>query len=122
MGSFIFYNPTPPRKKFLGAIFLGYDVVFPGRMKFYFLEPYPPTEEIPWYDFPWLRRGIPWLDEVLFSRTLPPHARNSLVRFSLVTTSYSLAQRCFIFQTLPHHGRNSLVQFSLAMTSYSLAK
>ena len=61
---FYFPDPTPPRKKFLGAIFLGYDVVFPGWMKFYFLEPYPPTREIPWCDFPWSRRRIPWPEDV----------------------------------------------------------
>ena len=134
----------------LSAIFFDHDSVFPGRMKFYFLEPYPPTrefpwcdfplswrripwpkdvlfsrpypptEEIPWCNFPWLWRRIPWPNEVLFSRTLPPNAIIALVRFSLVTTAYSLVRWIFIFQTLPPHARISLVQFFLVTTSYSL--
>merc|ERR1712082_177062 len=45
---FYFLEPYPPRENSLGEIFLGYDVIFPGQMKFHFLEPYPPTREFPW--------------------------------------------------------------------------
>ena len=65
-GRMKFYFPDliSQGENFLGAIFFVNDVVFPGRMKFYFLEPYPPTREFPWCDFPWSRRRIPWSDEV----------------------------------------------------------
>ena len=73
---------------FFGAIFFDYDGLFPGWMKFYFLEPCPPTREFPGEysmvtmeysleNIQWLRRSIPWLNKILFSKGTPPR-ENSL--------------------------------------------
>merc|ERR1712082_237198 len=70
-------------------------------------------------NIPWLRRNIPWTNQILFSRGTPP-TREFPGEYSMVTTEYSLVKSNFIFQGTPTPTREFPGEYSMVTTEYSL--
>ena len=80
---------TPTNAYLPWSQFNGHNGVFPGRMKFYFSDPTPSCENFFGAIFFGHDGVFPGRIKFYFPSSTP-HARISLVRFSLVTTAYSL--------------------------------
>ncbi len=73
---------------FFGAIFFDYDGLFPGRMKFYFLEPCPTTREFPG-EYSVVTTEYPLVKYNFILQGDPP-TREFPGEYSMVMTEYSL--------------------------------
>merc|ERR1711895_372255 len=94
---FYFLEPYPPRKNCLGENFFCHEGVFPGQIKFYFPKAPPPRENCLGENFFGHNGVFPGQIKFYFPKA-PPHTKIVLVRISLVTTAYSLVESNFIFQ------------------------
>ena len=107
--NFIFQRSPPSRENFLGENFFAYDGVFPGRIKFYFAKSPPPLGRIFFGENFFGHDSVfPGRIKFYFPKAPPPHGRISLVRISLVTTTYSLVEYNFFFQRSPPWWENIL--------------
>ena len=97
---FNFADPTPQREKFLGAIFLGHDVIFPGLMKFYFPDSTPQRENFLGAIFLGPDGVFPGWMKFYFLESRPP-TREFLGEYSMVRTEYFLENFPWLRRSIP---------------------